>query len=128
PARTARVQRDCAIRQLSRAEAINDLNNFLLSDAAPSGKPFTVDDLLARAEHIVDRQRDKRDPNRIGILVAIGRQYASQDEDAKALRVLSGAYDLSRQVTDRSIRARASCGLGEALSRGSEPTRAEILI
>src|SRR5205823_10549204 len=35
-ARTANTQRDFALRQLSRAEAINDLNTFLLSDAAPS--------------------------------------------------------------------------------------------
>ena len=35
--RTARRQRDFAFRQLSRAEAINDLNSLLLSDLAPSG-------------------------------------------------------------------------------------------
>src|SRR6266851_1228867 len=39
-ARTTRIERDFALRQLSRAEAINDLNSFVLSDAAPSGKPF----------------------------------------------------------------------------------------
>ena len=33
------AQRDFALRQLSRAESINDLNAFLLSDAAPSGRP-----------------------------------------------------------------------------------------
>ncbi|HYV65793.1 MAG TPA: serine/threonine-protein kinase, partial [Myxococcales bacterium] len=60
-ARTARRQRDFALGQLSRAEAINDLNVFLLSDAAPSGKPFTATQLLARAEHIIERQRSKPD-------------------------------------------------------------------
>jgi len=38
----AREQRDFALRQLSRAEAINDLNALLLSDVAPGGRPFTV--------------------------------------------------------------------------------------
>jgi tetratricopeptide (TPR) repeat protein len=127
-ARTARTQRDFAIGQLSRAEAINDLNNFLLSDAAPSGKPFTVDDLLTRAEHVVGRQQDKHDPNRIDILIAIGRQYSTQDEDANARRVLTDAYGLSRSISDRSIRARASCALGSALAKGSEPARADTLI
>src|ERR1035438_10081119 len=69
-ARTARVQRDFAYRQLSRAEAVNELNNFLLSDAAPSGKPFTVDDLLGRAEHIIERQHTA-DTNRVELLVSI---------------------------------------------------------
>ena len=49
-ARAATEQRDFALRELSRAEAINDLNSFLLSDAAPSGKPFTAGELLGRAE------------------------------------------------------------------------------
>ncbi|MGC1300419.1 MAG: hypothetical protein WA869_35780 [Alloacidobacterium sp.] len=39
---TARAERDFALGQLSRAEAVNDLNEFLLFDAAPSGKPFTL--------------------------------------------------------------------------------------
>ena len=51
---TARAQRDFAFRQLEHSEAVNDLNSFLLSDAAPSGKPFTVNELLERARHIVE--------------------------------------------------------------------------
>ena len=54
-ARRAREQRDFALHQLSRAEAINEFNEFLLSDAAPSGKPFTVNELLGRAENILAR-------------------------------------------------------------------------
>src|SRR5579872_3072328 len=65
---TARTERDFALRQLSRAEAINDLNNFLLTDAAPSGKPFTVNDLLGRAEHVVERQHGTDDVNRVELL------------------------------------------------------------
>src|SRR5262249_52319937 len=56
-ARAARSERDFALRELTRAEAINDLNKFVLSDAAPSGKSFTVQDLLARAERILGRQQ-----------------------------------------------------------------------
>ena len=111
-ARTARAQRDFAFRQLSRAEAINDLNSFLLSDAAPSGKPFTVDDLLARAEHIVERQPGE-DTIRVELLIAIGRQYTVQDEYAKARRLLEEAYRLSRALPERSTRAMASCALAD---------------
>src|SRR5262249_3128781 len=53
----ARRQPDFALRQLSRAEAINDLDNFLLTDAAPSGNPFTVHELPKRAEPLAKRQR-----------------------------------------------------------------------
>jgi len=127
-ARTARVQRDFALRQLARAEAINDLNAFLLSDAAPSGKPFTVNELLGRAEHIVERQGEQKDSTRVELLISIGRQYQSQEEDAKARRLLEKAYQLSRGLTDRSTRAQTSCALGSALARGGEVPRAEPLI
>ncbi len=126
-ARRAREERDFAFRQLSRAEAMNDLNRFLLSDAAPSGKPFTVNELLGRAEQIVERQRGDN-ASRVDLLVAIGRQYASLDEDAKARRLLEEAYQLSRGLSEPSPRAQASCALGSAVARGADRQRAEVLI
>ena len=105
--RNARAERDFAFEQLSRAETINGLNEFLLSDAAPSGKPFTVNDLLARAEHIVERQQDKHDPERIEALISLGRQYNVLDEQAKSGQLLGEAYNLSRGLTD-TAHSRAS--------------------
>ena len=55
--RRVRAGRDFAMRQLVRVQEHDEFLDFLLSDAAPSGKPFTVNDLLGRAEHIVERQR-----------------------------------------------------------------------
>ena len=81
-ARAAGAQRDFALRQLSRAEAINDLNQFLLADAAPSGKPLNVGDLLARAERVVDRAPAPDDGNRVAMLVELGAQYKLRDVDA----------------------------------------------
>src|SRR6267143_47942 len=125
-ARTARVQRDFAFRQLSRAEAINDLNSFLLSDAAPSGKPFTVNDLLQRAEHVVEHQRGNS-VTRVELLMSIGRQYTVQDEYAKARLLLEEAHTLSRSLAERSTRSRASCALAQTLSRGDDLPRGEAL-
>ena len=129
---TARAQRDFALRQVERSEALKDFHEFLLSDAAPSGKPFTVNDLLARAEHIVERQHADDDPTRVMLMTSIGRQYLAQDEGASARRVLELAYILSRSVSDRSIRAQASLYAGSAagsrrtttVSRAALPGRA----
>jgi serine/threonine-protein kinase len=125
-ARTARVQRDFALSQLSRAEAINDLTSYVLSDAAPSGKPFTVNDLLARAEGVIKRQRGD-DPTRVDLLVSIGRQYTVQDQYAKARSLLEEAYRLSRGLPNISTRATASCSLAQVLSRAGELQRADAL-
>jgi serine/threonine protein kinase/tetratricopeptide (TPR) repeat protein len=127
-ARTAGEQRDFALHQLSRAEAINDLNAFLLSDAAPSGKPFTVGELLARAEKVIDRQSADSDENRVEMLISIGRQYQMRDEDGKARVLLYKAHELSRKVPDRSVRAKATAALASAIALAGEFERAETLI
>jgi eukaryotic-like serine/threonine-protein kinase len=123
----ARQQRDFAFGQVSRAEAINDLNAILLSDAAPLGKPFTVNHLLRRAEQIVGRQQGGNEVDRVELLTAIGRQYQIQDEDATASRILTEAYQRSRGLADRHARARAVCALASNLAQQRDPTRAEAL-
>ena len=126
-ARKARVQRDLALQQLQRREAVSEFNKFLLSDAAPSGKPFTVNELLRRAEKVLARQYASDDTNRVELLVSIGDQYSTQDDDAEARRVLEEAYKLSRVLPERSTRAEASCALAGALARGGDLARAEAL-
>jgi serine/threonine protein kinase len=126
-ARTASVQRDFALRQVERSEALNDFHEFLLSDAAPSGKPFTVNELLERAERIVERQHAADDPNRVVLMISIGRQYLEQDVGTSARRILEEAYKLSRGLSDPSVRAEASCTLAASLARDEELSRAELL-
>jgi tetratricopeptide (TPR) repeat protein len=126
-ARAARKQRDFAVRQLARADAINGLNAYLLSDAAPSGKPFTVNDLLRRAEGVVEAQRGGDPATHVELLMSIGRQYAVQDEYGNARRLLEKAHSLAMALPEPSIRVRAACALGQALSRSGDSARAEAL-
>lgn len=127
-ARRANAERDFAWRQVARAEAINDLNSFVLSDAAPGGKPFTVTDLLGQAEQIVARQNSKENSARVDLLVSIGRHYWSLDQDAKARRALEEAYRLSLGLADASPRATAACALASSLARIGEHARAKALL
>ena len=126
-ARAATKQRDFALRQLSRAQAINDLNAFLLSDAAPSGKPFTAGELLSRAEAVIERQHGESDANRAEMLVAIGRQFRIMDRNDEAKRLLTRAYDIAQKLPDRTTRARAACELAMAFNGAGEGKRAEAL-
>ncbi len=127
-AHVAKEQRDFALRQLSRAEAINDLNTFVLSDAAPSGKTFTARELLARAEQVVARQTGEADDNRVELLISIGHQYENLDEHGKARELLGQAYELSRKLTEPSIRAEASAALSVSIALAGEHERGEVLI
>jgi serine/threonine-protein kinase len=125
-ARNARRQRDVALRQLDRADALNEFNEFILSDASPSGKPFTVNELLAHAAHILSRQKGVSD-NRVELMVDVGDQYSLLEDQAKARPILEEAYRLSRGLSDTSIRAAASCALASGLVRVGELERAEAL-
>ncbi|HZP47713.1 MAG TPA: serine/threonine-protein kinase [Vicinamibacterales bacterium] len=126
-ARTARVQRDFALRELARSEAVNGLNAFLLSDAAPAGHRFTVDDLLARAEQIVEREHgDQR--RRVELLASIGRQYTVQDEYAKARALLDKAYAAAQALPDPAMRAETACGLAQVDASTGNLPRAKALI
>jgi tetratricopeptide (TPR) repeat protein len=117
------------MNQLTRAEALNDLNTFLLTDATPSGTSLTVGELLGQAERVVERQQAQSHDTRVELMVAIGRQYWTQDEQAHARRVLEAAYEQSTKAADRSTRARAACALASASDAdSSQMARAEDLL
>jgi len=124
--RKVRAERDFAFSLLRRSEEHDDFLDFLLSDAAPSGKPFTVNDLLGRAAKIVEKQ--KPSATQIELLDWIGVDYSAQDQHGLARPILEHAYQLSRQSSDPGIRASNSCALGFALARDEDLSRSEALI
>lgn len=125
-ARIARNERDLARRQLARAERVNELNQFLLSDASGSDERFTVAELLERAERIVEKEDYSSDPaNHAELLISIGTQSR---HSSQALSMIQKAYELSRRLNDSSIRARASCALADQVTNPKDNARAESLI
>ena len=124
----ATAQRDFARRQLARAEAINDLNAFLIADAAPAGATFTARELLERATQIVTRQGDDADGTRIEALTSIGAIYGNIGETSRATSLLQQAYDAAAASTDPALRARASCALGRSLVKTGDIARARQLV
>lgn len=127
-ARVAATERDFARRQLMRSQSINDLNEFLLADAAPQGTSFTAAQVLARAERIAERQQSGSLEARVETLVTIGGQYLTQALNEHAQRVLGRAYELSRTSTDPSIRSKAACTFAAALANAGEDARARTIV
>ena len=126
-ATTALAQRDFALRELARAEAINDLNAFLLHDAAPQREALSVGELLARAGEVVERQSDDPDETRVAMLVEIGRLYGLRDDEIRAREFFERAWELARGSSDPGSRARAGCALAGALAHDGEGERADAL-
>jgi serine/threonine-protein kinase len=127
-ARVAQAERDYALRQLTRAEAVVDLDHFLLTEAAPLGRPLEVNELLQRAEQIARRQSTGQAGSRVDILLSIGGQYEAMDEPDRARDLLELAYGEARAMDDPSMHARAACGLADAVVKGGELPRAEALV
>jgi eukaryotic-like serine/threonine-protein kinase len=125
-ARAAAAQRDFALGQVLRADNVNDLYAFLLSDTIAS-RPITTVDLLARATHIVDRQQES-DENHVEMLITLGRQYWGLEEQEQGRMLLRRAYELSLGVSDLATRARAACAVAPTFAGAGEGDRAERLV
>jgi serine/threonine-protein kinase len=126
-AASAREQRDFAFQQLQRNQEHDKFLDFLLSDASPSGKPLSADELLTRAEGIVQKQHAANADRRADLMIWIGGDYSMRDRNIDARRVLEAAYQLTRQSHDNSLRGRASCELANIVARDEEVDRAESL-
>jgi eukaryotic-like serine/threonine-protein kinase len=127
-ATVAAAQRDFAVRQLWRAEAMNDLNAFLLFDAAPAGKPVTPAELLARAEQILEREAGPPDATRVDMMVSIGLLHEKQKRFLPAQNLLRRAYRMSRGIADPSSRAKAACALASAVALVEPRERVRALL
>ena len=126
-AAAAREQRDFAFQQLQRNEEHDEFLDFLLSDASPSGKPLSADELLTRAERIVEKQHAANADRRADLMIWIGSDYSKRDRSVDARRVLDAAYQLTRASHDGSLRGRAACELANMAARDEEVDRAEVL-
>lgn len=126
-ARTARTQRDFAFQQLKRSQEHDELLNFLLSDAAPS-KTLSISDLLARAAQVIEKRHSADPLRRADLLVWIGENYSSEDQTARGRVLVEQGYQVSRGLSDPSIRARAACALADCLAEGDDVSRAETLV
>jgi len=128
-ARRARTQRDFAFRQLARAEQLNQLNSFLLTDAAPSNTPITVNHLLSRAELMVNKESYADHPaDHVELLISLGEQYLARGEIQESKRILQGAYELSKNLPELSVRAHAACALAVPLDQSAQHAQAGSLI
>jgi eukaryotic-like serine/threonine-protein kinase len=126
-ARTARRQRDFALRQLNRAETINEFNDFMLSDAFPSDKPFTTKELLNYATSILDRRKDLG-ANRVELTATVALEYSLLGDSQQAVRLGEQAYEMSRHLSEPEVRALAACKFASVLAEGGgDVQRAEAL-
>lgn len=127
-AHEAKRERDRAIAQLDRAEAISDFLTFLFDEGSPTGKPITTGELMDRAEVLIGRAFSN-DPNlRAELLLALAQENVSLMRTDRASTLLNQAYALARQVADPGLKARTTCAYARAMANAGKADAAMQLI
>jgi len=118
-------QRDRALEQLQRAEAVNDFSSFLLAQARPaSGTPLSNAELLKQGETVVDKLFASNPVLRTHMLLLLADRYQENHQYDAWRRVLQRAYDDARGLRDVGLRARATCAWAAQFTEGEEAGRA----
>ena len=127
--REAARERDRALSELHRAEAVNDLTSYLLSEATPAaGRPISNADLLARGEALVDRRFAGSPDLRAHMLLELSERYHQNGQFDRWQETVSRAFTVSRGITDPGLRARAACVKAAALDDEGNVAEADALL
>jgi serine/threonine-protein kinase len=108
-AHSASVARDRAVALASRNEAVTEFLGRIITEAAESGKPVTVSELLARSERLALTDKSSNVENRAAVLEMIAQRYASIDEDKRAVYLLQNALQIVAKSPDQALRSRLTC-------------------
>jgi len=108
-ARTAAVERDRAVAFSSRNEAVTEFLGRMITDAAASQKPITVNELLARSEKLALNDASGSPENRAAVLEMISDRYVSTDNIDRAQKLLARALQLVEKSPDAALRSRLTC-------------------
>jgi serine/threonine-protein kinase len=124
-ASVARVERDRAIALASRNDAVTDFLNIVVTEVADSGKPVTIDEMLARSERLASRNTGANPVNRAAVLAMIAAQYQVLGDLAKAAQLLERGLALLEASPGEGLRAEMRCGYAQIISKMGR--RAEAL-
>jgi serine/threonine protein kinase len=108
-ARMAARERDRAYALASRNETISDFTKTLITDAAASAQPMTVNDMLTRSENIALGDTSINREDRAAILGMIADQFDSLGNIGKAASLLERALQLMEGSRDVELSSQLTC-------------------
>jgi len=103
----AQQQRDRALKELGHAEAVDELMRYVLSES--SDKPFTMPELLRRAELLVDARFARDGEQRARLLMTLGDLYREIGDAKQADAVLARALAALEPAQDPALAAQLQC-------------------
>jgi tetratricopeptide (TPR) repeat protein len=127
-ARAAAAQRDRALALSSRNEAVADFLDVLITEAAGSGQPATIGDMLARSEALVSAEFRGNREHRAAVLDMVGSYYRTIGDEKRALRLLQDAFDTVKGSPDADLRRKVTCDLALTLANLGEISDARSML
>jgi len=103
----AQQQRDRALKELGRAEAVDELMRYVLSES--SDKPFTTPELLRRAELLVDARFAHDADQRARLLMTLADLYRDTGDNKQAEAVLERARGPVDATRDAALALQLLC-------------------
>jgi eukaryotic-like serine/threonine-protein kinase len=108
-ARSAAAERDRAVAFASRNEAVTDFLGRMITDAAASPDPITVNELLTRSEKLALSDASGSPENRAAVLEMIADRYYATDNAERAEPLLRRALQLLEKSRDAALLSRVTC-------------------
>lgn len=115
-ARVAQDERDRAASLALRNSDVIEFMGLLITEAAASDKPVTVNDMLGRSEELVRRTAGGSGENRAAILLSIADLQDTLGDSGKSMQLLDQALALVGDSKDRALRAELSCSRALAIA------------
>ena len=114
-----------AARAVSSAEFLQ----FVLGETGASGRPFTTQDLLARAENSIEGHYGSLDhPRAIEQLIQLSEMYGTVAQGAKALELAQTARRNALKAGHAELARLAACSLGKQLHMAGQLKEAATLL
>ena len=113
----AQAERDRALALSSRNEAVAEFLNILVTEAAATNKPVTVNEMLTRSEALARSAYRKSPEHRAAVLGMLGAYYYTTERHARAESLLREALETVKSSPDTDLRARLTCDHALTLTR-----------
>jgi tetratricopeptide (TPR) repeat protein len=115
-ARVAQDERDRAASLALRNSDVIEFIGTLITEAAASDQPVTVNSMLARSEELARGNSGGSRENRAAILSSIAGLQDSLGNSGKSLELLDQALALVGDSKNRALRAELTCSRGIAIA------------
>ena len=121
----ARAQRDRAVYQERRAAASSGFMELLLQSIAPTGKSYTMQEMLDKARVLLETDY-REDPRFMArMLVELADHYFELHDRRRELSLLRRAEELALQSKDGETAAFASCRLAKSAADDGDAQAAQ---